>query len=567
MTGLDLDPALNLSRRSSIANAREDDWSASSPKQPHPDRLETTDNECRSPALTTTEPDAGPLEAGQMGKKQDRAARWFRAERAEVRKPKPISEWKLDMVFLQWKAEDDDETLRSASLTVDPPLYDNIKDKMRQVAVELCLVRSRIAYSMQNWREMESRSQQAYNLAADLPWEPFKAKCALPLGVALYQQGHWERAYENFHEALNTGRFYGPRSVIQKWINLVTERLPRERALSITPLGSVVEEKEEFPFPTRQDRKPESEGPPSSHHSLQVAECSTKETALPSTSEAHSSSAPLKQVTQAVVTGAIRYTGNAADGSTTNRVLDGPAAITVSTDPSPASFGSPRLYNPKDGPAPSPPMGAETPPLRPALFLPRTLAASSLSEVELPPPFAQESRKGDPGSEPGQGALLQDGPQEDDRQPLKPSSLLARKEASPPPDAQPTNNPLECSPPPSPSSNPSPLSALRHAQALKAARVEAEIARAIAIASPLVESARSASRFTSPRHSAPHSAPPYPPRPGWSTGHARPSPAPAAAGTGSAYGATRRPRNKKAISDGNFYGKRFEMRRPRRSGG
>ncbi|KAL8970438.1 MAG: hypothetical protein Q9197_003805, partial [Variospora fuerteventurae] len=389
MTGVDLDPALTFSRRNSIANA------------------------------------------GQMGTKQHRAARWFCTERAEVRKPKRISEWELDMVFLRWKAEDDDETLRSALPKVDPPLYDNIKDKMRQVAVELCLLRCRIAYSMQNWDDMEIRSQQAYNLAADLQWEPFKAKCALPLGVALYQQGKWEGAYENFLEALNTGDFYGPRSVIQKWIDLVTERRLRERALFITPLDSVVEEEEGFSFPRRQDRNLESRDPPSSHHSLQVAECSTRETALPRTSEAHSSSAPLKQVTQAVLTGVTRYTGNAADGSTTDRVLDGPAVITVSTDPNPASFGSPRLYNPKDGPAPSPPMRAATPPLRPALFLPRTLAASSLSEMELPPPFAQKVRKGDPSSEPGQGALLQDGPQEDDRQPLKPSSLLARKERSP----------------------------------------------------------------------------------------------------------------------------------------
>ncbi|KAL9022800.1 MAG: hypothetical protein Q9185_000063 [Variospora sp. 1 TL-2023] len=560
MTGVDLDPALNFSRRNSIANA------------------------------------------GQMGTKQHRAARWFRAERAEVRKPKRISEWELDMVFLRWKAEDDDETLRSALPKVDPPLYDNIKDKMRQVAVELCLLRSRIAYSMQNWDEMEIRSQQAYNLAADLQWEPFKAKCALPLGVALYQQGKWEGAYENFLEALNTGEFYGPRSVIQKWINLVTERRLRERAMFMTPLDSVVEEEEVFSFPRRQDRNLESRDPPSLHHSLQVAEYSTRDTALPRTSEAHSSSAPLKQVTQAVLTGVTRYTGYAADGSTTDRVLDGPAVITVSTDPNPASFGSPRLYNPKAGPAPSPPMRAETPPLRPALFLPRTLAASSLSEMELPPQYAQKVRKGDPSSEPGQGALLQDGPQEDDRQPLKPSSLLTRTERSPqlspsrqysgrksdvvPIQQSQALSPLEQADSeiiPPVSSLPSRLKpdelrnlsmVLEHYSFTSPFRETGSEARPTTQSPPshpiAIATQHPKPAWRSPTASPPPDAqpsPPYPPRPVWSTGLARPSPPPAAAGTGSTYAATSRPRNKRAISDGHVYGKRFEMRRPRRSSG
>ncbi|KAL9009784.1 MAG: hypothetical protein Q9173_005220, partial [Seirophora scorigena] len=436
---------VDVSGQHSIANVQEDDQSASSSTQLHLEQIKATD-----------------YESGNN--EQRRAARLSRAERGEVRKPKLVSERMLESASRQLQSKDDvapvDETLRSALPTEDPPLYDNIKDKMRQMTVELWLVGAKIAYSMQNWHAMEYQSQQAYTLAADLQWEPFQAKCAFPLGVALSRQGHWVRAYESFKEAEKTKGYYIPRSEILIWLTLAAENYARSAAPSsygisaaegrapfITPLDSVVEEKEEFPFPTKEDRKPEGEEPPNPEYSLQAAKPLTKETASPTKLEGHSSSAPLKEVSQAVVTRAYvtlakaprsetsRYSGNTADGSPTDRVpglssrpADIPAAVTLATLPAPASIGSPRLYTPKDQPAPSPPMAAGTPPLRPALYILRTGAASSLSGMELPPPFAPMIPHEDPGSEPDQATSARDDPQENYRKPLDSSSLHARKQ-------------------------------------------------------------------------------------------------------------------------------------------
>ncbi|KAL9051311.1 MAG: hypothetical protein Q9206_004747 [Seirophora lacunosa] len=454
----------NVSGQHSIANVQEDGQSANSPTQPHLEQVKATDYKCGNPAPTATKTNAGPVEAGQMGNKQRRAARLSRAGRGEVRKPKLVSERMFESASRQLQSMDDvgpvDETLRSALPTKDPPLYDNIKDKMRQTTVELWLVGAKIAYTMQDWHAMEYQSEQAYTLAADLQWEPFKAKCAFPLGVALSRQGRWVRAYESFQEAEKTNGYYIPRSEILIWLTLAAESYARSaapfssgisaaegRAPFLTPLDSVVEEKEEFPFPTKEDRKPKGEEPPNAEYSLQAAGPLAKETASPTKPEGHSSSAPLQEVSQAVVTQTYRtlakaprsetsrYGGNTADGSATDRVpglpsrpAGMPAAVTLATLPAPASIGSSRLYTPKDQAAPSPPMAAGTPPLRPALYMLRTGAASSLSEMELPPPFAPKIPPEDRGSEPDQAASPRDDPQENPRKPLDPSSLHARKQ-------------------------------------------------------------------------------------------------------------------------------------------
>ncbi|KAL8962966.1 MAG: hypothetical protein Q9193_000705, partial [Seirophora villosa] len=458
---------VNFSGQHSIANVEEDGPSASSSTQPHLEQIKATDYESGIPASTATKTNAGPFEAGQMGKKQRRAAPLSRAGRGEVRKPKLVSERMFESASRQLQSQDDvtpvDETLRSALPTKDPPLYDNIKDKLRQMTVELWLVGAKIAYSLRNWKAMEHQSQQAYNLAADLQWEPFKAQCAFPLGVALSRQGLWVRAYESFEEAEKTNGYYIPRSEILTWLTLAAESYARSaapfssaisaaaegRAPFLTPLDSVVEEKEEFPFPTKENRKPEGEEPPNPEYSLQAAGPLATEPASPTKPEGNSSSAPLQEVSQAVVTRVdrtvakalrsetSRYGGNTADGSPTDRVpglpsrpADMPAAVTLATLPAPASIGSPRLYTPKDQAASSPSMAAGTPSLRPALYMLRTGAASSLSEMELPPPFAPKIPPEDRSSEPDQAASPRDDddPQEKYRKPLDASSLLARKQ-------------------------------------------------------------------------------------------------------------------------------------------
>lgn len=657
-------------------------------------------------ALRVTNANASPFDFARTGYDQHIAAQRSRVDRGEVQRPQLVTDKVFELASHQANVKGDatplDGGLLSAVPTRDPPLYDNIQDKLRQMAVDLWLLRSRLAYSIEDWKAMEHHGQQAYDLADDLQWEPFVAKCAFPIGIARFKQRDWLGAYENFEEAERTEGYYISRSEILRWLKLANSKLdrsaapslygmsvePGEQAPFITPLGSVVEEEEDFPFPTTAEQKPPSENSPTSQYSTGEPENLTEAAGTSISSEAtqrHSPSGSVEKPKQVVVTGVngafprapslarsitSRQTDNIAGVSPTDRVLRLPsrparipAAITLASNPAPASIGSHRLYDPGPHPAPSPPLPPNTPPLRTALYMPRSYAASSLSEMELPSPqFAQDSGHKHGSSQPDRGASWSTKSEQDDRKPLNPSSLSARKtrtspgldglaeivgdanenplnlrspgsapldgedldlisalsslpaspsgltmnklaalsantengspmerphksasEASLPQNlpsplatidmshpnlstqihTEPAQSPTSTLPDPLPESSQAltiapptqtttPLSASgRRQQALEDARIEDEIAKIKATASPRVRSARSAGVFSSPRASVLHS----PPHPGRYTNHGRP-------GAGQSIHAAR-PKSKRAISDGEMFRAQRTSSRPR----
>lgn len=113
-----------------------------------------------------------------------------------------------------------DIKLQPAGLTRDPYLYDNIGAKMRQMTVDLWLLRTKVAEYVKDWKAMENYGRQAHKLAGDLRWEPFVAQCALPIGIALFNQGEWFGAYENFEEAEKTQGYYLAPETISVWQRL-----------------------------------------------------------------------------------------------------------------------------------------------------------------------------------------------------------------------------------------------------------------------------------------------------------------------------------------------------------
>ncbi|KAL8720787.1 MAG: hypothetical protein Q9181_007850 [Wetmoreana brouardii] len=256
---------------------------------------------------------------------------------------------------------------------------------------------------------MERYSQYAYKLARILDFEPFQAKCAFPMGVALAKQGEWLSAYEYFEEAEGkTKGLYIRRKEILDWIELSYERMMRAERFS-DPGGEngengsqtsdystqALEQQnratEEEPAhraedPERSDRLPRND-PPSD---------------LPSTTTASSTARqPLRPPP---------------------RQRPVPAAIILSSNPIPPGIRSPRLFTP--GPSGSPPPSEISPNLRNNLppSTPRGHghapgSSSSLSLMALPDArfspvselaLDERSEGGPPSSEATGGADVQD---------------------------------------------------------------------------------------------------------------------------------------------------------------
>ncbi|KAL8754064.1 MAG: hypothetical protein Q9184_005234 [Pyrenodesmia sp. 2 TL-2023] len=525
-----------------------------------------------------------------IGHKEPSAtAQMPRVDRRKVQKPRLVGKMLFDRQSRRLRAGDDDtasadKEAQSAVAIKDPPLFDNLKDRMLQMAVDLWLLRSEIAYSLEDWNAMESHGHQAHDLADHLKWEPFVAKCAMPIGIARYKQGDWLGAYEYFQEAERTAGYYIPLSEISKWRTLTDERLGpsvaaslysmssepgEERAPFITPLGSVVEEKDEFLWASIKHDGPATGDSPTSQYSMDEPELSAEGGGggVPLSSGApggHSLQAPLRKLSHVKVVP--RNSSTTDDGSSTDQIVRLPsrparlparlpAAIKLSSNAAPAGIRSLRLYDPGPHPVASPPLRTATPPLRIALQMAQN-SRSGLNEMELSSPLKQASR------EPSDSA---DSASDHNGVPLDPSSsesVRLRTETTDPLPAPPSSSVSPFSIPyelptiaerptvtnevphpsvtrsrhfPSPKSYPrrvpqpehyrkrttrpppqatSPDMARRwHQKKLKDARIEAEIAKVKNIASPRVRSARSASYVASPRASVLHSPPP-PPQPG-----------------------------------------------------
>ncbi|KAL8921214.1 MAG: hypothetical protein Q9208_005825 [Pyrenodesmia sp. 3 TL-2023] len=347
------------------------------------------------------------------------AAQGFPVRRRNVHKPRFVNRKVLERQSRQSHADEDDaastdEKLQSAVTIKDPPLFDTLPDRMLQTTVDLWLLRSKIAYSLEDWNAMEDYAYQARYLAGHLEWEPFVAKCAFSIGVARYNQGDWLGAYENFDEAKKTAGYYIPPAEISKWLALADERSGQsvaaslysmssepgqERAPFITPLDSVVEESKEFVWPSIEHDGPATGDSPTSQYSTDdpgpSAEGGGGGVPLSSGArERHSSQAPLQKSSHRGVFPQNR--SDTDDGSPIDQILRLPsrparlparlpAAIKLASNAAPASIGSPRLYDPRPHPVASPPLRTATPPLRIALQMAQN-NRSGLNEMELPSP-------------------------------------------------------------------------------------------------------------------------------------------------------------------------------------
>ncbi len=198
------------------------------------------------------------------------ANRWTRPEEAAVRRPKLISDQEIDADLYQAGFNGNtgaaDEELPFAEFEKHPPLYNNFPDQLRQMAVEMLLQRSKVAYILKDWNAMDISSRQAYNLATNFKWEPYLARSAFWIGIALYHRKKWTEAYEAFEEADKTNGYYIARRIILHWLRETSKRLegsPWSTGLSairgehppiLTPLDTVVEEEDSFPFPATGDQ-------------------------------------------------------------------------------------------------------------------------------------------------------------------------------------------------------------------------------------------------------------------------------------------------------------------------
>ncbi|KAL8813978.1 MAG: hypothetical protein Q9223_006768, partial [Gallowayella weberi] len=216
------------------------------------------------------------LETALTGQDQNAAGRWSRAIRGEIRKPKLVIDQAIDREIRQIQSYGDTSAVNeeAAETASDPPLYDNLPDKLRQMAVELLLRRSQVAYILKDWKAMEYYSRQAQRLARSFKWEPFVARCAFWTGVALYHLGDWIRAYENFEAADRTKGYYIPREEILDWLTLSSRRLedpPKlwsnlllavqgEQAPGFTLLGTLLEEREDLASPVTEIQTSGDEG-------------------------------------------------------------------------------------------------------------------------------------------------------------------------------------------------------------------------------------------------------------------------------------------------------------------
>ncbi|KAL8712924.1 MAG: hypothetical protein Q9220_002782 [cf. Caloplaca sp. 1 TL-2023] len=191
------------------------------------------------------------VEDAHAQKERLAAARWSREKNAKICKPIPARREWIDMVS-PWSHGQNAIQLGDGSTTpirpaLEPPLYDNIPDKLRQMTVDVWLLRSKIAYAMEEWQAMEIYSRKAHDLAKDLDWGPFVAMCAFPQGVAFYKQGYWQQAHAYLQEAEKTKGYYIPQKEVSRWLKLASEKLHdpappfRERAPVVSPLTALPE--------------------------------------------------------------------------------------------------------------------------------------------------------------------------------------------------------------------------------------------------------------------------------------------------------------------------------------
>ncbi|KAI4091057.1 MAG: hypothetical protein LQ339_008194 [Xanthoria mediterranea] len=334
------------------------------------------------------------------------ANRWTRPEEATVRKPKLISDQEIDADLYQAGFNGNtgaaDEELPFAESEKHPPLYNNFPDQLRQMAVEMLLQRSKIAYILNDWNTMDISSRQAYNLATYFKWEPYLARSAFWIGIALYHRKKWTEAYEAFEEADKTHGYYISRRIILHWLRETSKRLegsPWSTGLSairgenppiLTPLDTVVEEEDSFPFPaTGEQHRVDKKGallnnttPAADQSSLATETVLLAYDPVPQRNTEPDNNGLGRRNAQSRVA--------AASPKDRTRVKPPPKAITLPSIVEPPRVRTPRLYEPQ-------PSGG----LRPAGNdeLSSRAMGLSLAESSVPETSFHASRESEPASE------------------------------------------------------------------------------------------------------------------------------------------------------------------------
>ncbi|KAL8689886.1 MAG: hypothetical protein Q9224_004538, partial [Gallowayella concinna] len=314
------------------------------------------------------------LEIARTGQDQNIASRWSRAIRGEIKKPKPVIEQAIEREIRQIQSYGDISAVNEEATETpsDPPLYDNLPDKLRQMAVELLLRRSQVASIIKDWNAMETYSRQAQRLARSFEWEPLVARCAFWTGIALYHQGNWIRAYENFDAADGTKGFYIPREEILDWLTLSSQRLedpPKlwsnlllavqgEQAPNFTPLGTLLEEREDLATPVTEIQDSGEQGtsrPKRSSRAKDPSISAADDTILvDAPSLEHSASSNNATLIGGGTTGAVAVTPDVHIQPLKSRRTVVPAAITLPSTVEPPRIRTSLLYTPGSHPLSGP---------------------------------------------------------------------------------------------------------------------------------------------------------------------------------------------------------------------
>ncbi|KAL8997215.1 MAG: hypothetical protein Q9169_003481 [Polycauliona sp. 2 TL-2023] len=285
------------------------------------------------------------------------ANRWFRPVGVEARKPNLISDQEVDEEARQIGSNGNtkvtQEDIPAAESERHPPLYNNFPDQLRQMAVELLLQRAKIAYTLKDWKTMDSTSRQAKNLATHFKCKPYVARSAFWVGIALYHQKNWTAAYEEFDEADKTDGYYIARRYIGHWLKKTAGRLEGTTCSAgpsairgeyppiLTPLlDTVVEEADHYPFQDLGDQNGADEARTPTNNMLSADGRSIH--ALMTALQADDSDRPRQagHNTQSWVTAA-------SPKDPIPRVKPRPKAITLPSIVEPPRVRTPRLYEPQ----------------------------------------------------------------------------------------------------------------------------------------------------------------------------------------------------------------------------
>lgn len=171
-------------------------------------------------------------------------AQTSRFGRGELHKPMRVAD-----VIHQWEADHVRHRYRRGGVpksTVGPPpfknflqkkpLYNNVRDRMRESTVNAWLLRAKVAEIREDWQAMESHSEQARDLANALGWAPFEAKCKVFKAIALFMQKEYVSAYEHFAQADNVidGYYISPKEM-GRWLERSGKKIPKSSIPSAKP--------------------------------------------------------------------------------------------------------------------------------------------------------------------------------------------------------------------------------------------------------------------------------------------------------------------------------------------